>query len=398
VYRADQCSRIIGKGGQTIKVIKRHSGCPLNLPPKPVGSEARKGETATFSGTRAQVDLGIAMVEALLMAPDDKYMEDVFTEAFFESRQAGGATAATVAQPSEAEASEQSVDSAAAVQVATVQKEYTPEEVRMLVDKGGMAIKALIDYSSCAVRQDRYPPMGSTAVAVSFRGTRAQVELAIEMVREVHAAYRAAHFAVQHTVAPDVAKRWRRAAEARAAVACAAGEASDVVSKGPPSADRLVYPIAGRVSAVEAAPCAAARGDGDGRWLNKETASAKTSFFMEYPVLTLGLIIGAKGSTMRSISRASGCHVSIEDRPLPGVGVQKVWFCGTQAQIDMAVGMVQFLVLNSYLDVGSYASKHAAQRQQPSNSGSPAFDEGRKQIGGPFADSEERLVRRAAAT
>jgi len=82
VYAHDQCSRIIGHGGQTIKGIERHSGCRLNLSPKPVGGEARTGNAATFSGTRAQVDRDIAMVEALLMAPDDKYMEEVLTEAF----------------------------------------------------------------------------------------------------------------------------------------------------------------------------------------------------------------------------------------------------------------------------------------------------------------------------
>jgi len=283
--------------------------------------------------------------------------------------------------------------------VVTVQKEYMPDEVRMLVGKAGWAIKALMDCSGCAVKQDRFPPIGSTAVAISFRGTLSQVELAIEMVRELHAAYRAAHFAVQHTVAPDVAERWRRAAVARAAGVCAAGEAPEVVSKGGRSVDKVIgnagHAIASNLPAMEAAPRAAARGDGVGRSPNKKTAPAKTWRSILLPKGVIGLILGSRGAMKHNLSDASGCDISIKKRPPPGVGVQKVTFYGTQAQIDLAVEMVQVLISQGCLNPLSYVSKHA-KKLEPSSSGSPPLDEGRKRIVGPFSDPLERLVRRAA--
>jgi len=85
------------------------------------------------------------------------------------------------------------------------------------------------------------------------------VELAVGMIQELRAAYRAAPSKVKRVIAQDVIELWRQAAEARDAGARAAGR--EVVTKGY-SAPSVDHGIAGHYSArsltaVEAAPGAA---------------------------------------------------------------------------------------------------------------------------------------------
>jgi len=377
VYAPRECSRIIGPGGFNINAIRRHSGCDFEIFDRLSGGKAKEQkQTAKFSGTRVQVDLAMLMVDELLTQDDGTFA----TEAFFERMQQGSkTTVATVAQHRGAETREQSIGSAASVQ--GMIKLYTFNEVGVMVGIRGDTARVLQHYSGCTFRQGPKPRKGCTAlVKVRFNGTPAQVELAVEMIRELHAAFRDTPKSDQQTLLRDFEEQWKREADVRAAGVPVIGVAPGVVSKefNAPSVGPVIgnarQKIARNAPTPEAILVSASHGDGDRRMLVK------------YPVRTIGLIIGSKGTTMHSISGASGCHISIEGRPPPEVKVQTVTFSGKQAQIDLAVGMVQTLMSQGSLDFYSYASKHAVQRQEPGSSGSLPCDGGREEIAGTFPE------------
>jgi len=198
--------------GFNINAIQRHSGCRVGISTRQAREDAYKERTATFSGTQVQVALAMAMVEELLASSVDQN----FMEAFYEKwRLKGNTTAATVEQHCEAEAREQSIGSAAATQVVTVHKQHTPDEVRKMISKKGESVIALRHYFNCEIDHAPKGPNGSTAlVNVTFTGTQMQVELAVDMTRELLEAKLADPFS--QSITRDVIERWRQAAEARA--------------------------------------------------------------------------------------------------------------------------------------------------------------------------------------
>jgi hypothetical protein len=153
------------------------------------------------------------------------------------------------------------------------------------------------------------------------------------------------------------------------------------------------------VPAAEAAPRAALLGDGYGPSLVDTTATApilhtaQTCFTMELAPCVVGRIMGPKGQRVRSLERASGCMINTEFNR----AVEKMIFRGTQAQIDLAVAMVQVLLEGGSLDTHAYAAQHAAQMRERRSCGSPPSVKGRKLIVGRFAELEARLPCRSAA-
>jgi len=252
-------------------------------------------------------------------------------------------------------------------------------------------------YSRCTINQGSRPAKISTApVKVRFTGTPAQIELAVEMIQEVLEGFRTS----PGTVSPlqSIALRWQQAAEARAAGVGVVREAFSV-----PSVDTVLgnagHVVARKSPAAEAAPRVAALGNGDGRLQGDTVASpqmpraAETKFVVEYPVGVVGCIIGPKGAVINSIAAASGCHFKHCYRLPPGVMVQKVTFCGTQAQIDLAMAMVQVRLNTGSLDARSYAARHAVQMLEANSCGPHPSTEGLEQSGGAFLEVEAGKTR-----
>jgi len=366
VYVQDQCRRINGEGGCNIKAIRRHSGCQINMSTRPDSGDAKQERTATFSGTRVQVDRAMSMVEDLLASSVDQ----VFTEAFFERWRLGGkTTAATIEQHCEAEAREQSIGSAAAAQVVTRSYEqsseldsgahhqgpqcagdeaqsevsnskvYAQDQCSRIIGRGGSNINAIRKHSGCHVVMPTRPASGDAKQerTATFSGTQVQVDRAMSMVEKLLASSVGQNFTEAFneslqlggkTTATTVEQHCEAEMREQSIGSAAAAQ---VVTRSCEQSNELDS------GAHQGSQCAG------------DEAQSEVSNSKVYAQEQCSRIIGRGGSNIRAIRRYSGCRVDVSTRPAWGDAKQEqtAMFSGTRVQVNLAMAMVEGLLASS---------------------------------------------------
>jgi len=188
-YTVDAAGQIIGKGGSFIKAINELSGCRIKLTSRPA-KRADQVQYAQFIGTQLQVDLALELVNGRLACHNQADFDvQACADAFAERMHT------PPAQHNQAKTREQSFSllpqplaraADAPLEVSEVVfKGYRAASMPKVYSPRGRMINSICCASLCDVNMGYKPPTGEKLQHVQFTGTRAQINLAMQMIGEV---------------------------------------------------------------------------------------------------------------------------------------------------------------------------------------------------------------------
>jgi len=343
-YTVDAAGQIMGKGGSFIKAINELSGCRIKLMSRPA-KKAAQVQYAKFIGTQLQVDLALELVKGRHACRDQADFDvEACADAFAEKmRKVAEATPATREQSLGLMAA----DAPLVADVSEVVfKLYRTALMPRVIGLKGKMINSICCASLCGINLGSKPGSGVELQNVKFTGTRAQIDLAMQMIGEV------------------ISQGWWCTPAER--------EHQLIAHLQQPTADELKgattsacqQPPADEPNEASATPQWPLVDEPKRSSLNEIVAVVH-----DFAPRSACIIIGKQHKHIQYLRSASGCRIAIlsmpgsSDNAAPG----QFKFQGTQAQVKLALGMIEvFLIAGQLHAVEAYVQKVKAEAVAPS--------------------------------